>query len=210
MIGGLIGRKLGMTQIFDDAGRYVPVTVIEVGPCFVTQLRTAERDGYSAVQIGFGAMKKNRVTKPKAGHLEKAGLKDKPVRKLAEFPTLGAELELGQQIRAEDVFQPGDVIKVTGTSKGKGFAGVVKRYHHHGGPMTHGSMTHRRPLSSGATGPQRVMKNHNMPGRMGAETTTQPSVTVVRVDAERNLILIKGAAPGGNNGIVYLWKARRD
>lgn len=206
MIGGLIGKKIGMTHVFDTEGRMVPVTVLEVGPCYVTQMRSPEADGYRAAQVGFGAIPKRKAGKPKLGHLTKAGLADHPVRHLKEFPITSEDVKQGQAITVDQVFQAGETVKVTGTSKGKGFAGVVKRYHFSGGPMTHGSMTHRRPLSSGATGPQRVLKNTRKPGRMGGVQVTQRSVQVVKIDTKRNLLLVKGAVPGANGEIVYVKK----
>lgn len=206
MIGGLIGKKIGMTHVFDSEGRMVPVTVLEVGPCYVTQMRSPEADGYRAAQVGFGTIPKRKVGKPKLGHLAKAGLDDHPVCHLKEFPILSEDVKQGQAITVDQVFQAGETVKVTGTSKGKGFAGVVKRYRFSGGPMTHGSMTHRRPLSSGATGPQRVLKNTRKPGRMGGVQVTQRSAQVVQVDTKRNLLLVKGAVPGANGEIVYVKK----
>lgn len=202
---GLIGRKLGMTHIFDTQGRMVPVTVVELGPCYVVQVRTPERDGYHAAQIGFGAMKTQRSNKPYRGIFKKAEL-DRPLAHLKEFAVLEGEAVSGQEVRAEHVFEAGEVVKVTGTSKGKGFAGVVKRYRFAGGPKTHGSMTHRRRLSSGATGPQRVFKGMRMAGRMGGEQVTTRGLTIVAVQPEANRVLIKGAVPGGRGSIVYVQK----
>ncbi|MEN3001197.1 MAG: 50S ribosomal protein L3 [Armatimonadota bacterium] len=205
VLSGLIGRKLGMTHIFDNEGRMVPVTVLEVGPCFVVQVRTSERDGYHAAQIGFEHIARRKVNKPLMGIFKKAGI-EQPLRHLKEFRVLDGQAAPGQEVRPEHVFKEGEVVRVTGISKGKGFAGVVKRYRFAGGPKTHGSMTHRRPLSSGATGPQRVFKNKPMPGRMGGEQVTVRGLTVVRIDQERNLMLIKGAVPGGRGSIVYVQK----
>ncbi|GBC93305.1 50S ribosomal protein L3 [bacterium HR15] len=205
VLSGLIGRKLGMMHIFDSEGRMVPVTVLEVGPCFVVQVRTPERDGYYAAQIGFERIARRKVNKPLAGIFRRAGL-EQPLRHLKEFRVLSGQAVPGQEIRPEHVFQVGEVVRVTGISKGKGFAGVVKRYGFAGGPMTHGSMTHRRPLSSGATGPQRVFKNKPMPGRMGGEQVTVRGLTIVRIEPERNLMLIRGAVPGGRGSIVYVQK----
>jgi large subunit ribosomal protein L3 len=205
VLSGLIGRKLGMTHLFDEEGRMVPVTVLEVGPCYVVQVRTPERDGYHAAQIGFERIARRKLNKPLAGIFRKAGL-GQPLRYLKEFRVLSGQAVPGQEIRPEHVFALGEVVRVTGISKGKGFAGVVKRYGFAGGPKTHGSMTHRRPLSSGATGPQRVFKNKTMPGRMGGERVTVRGLTVVRIDAEHHLMLIKGAVPGGRGSIVYVQK----
>lgn len=205
VITGLIGRKLGMTHIFDEQGRMVAVTAIELGPCHVVQVRTPERDGYLAVQIGFGTQKRQRTTKPMQGIFQKAGLA-RPLRHLREFRVIEGQPASGQEIRAEHVFQPGETVKVTGCSKGKGFAGVVRRYGFAGGPKTHGSMTHRRPLSSGATGPQRVLKGKRMPGRMGGERITTRGLTIVAIKPEQNLVLIEGSVPGGKGTIVYVQK----
>ncbi|WP_414511078.1 50S ribosomal protein L3 [Synechococcus sp. RC10A2] len=208
MLTGLIGRKLGMTHIFDENGRMVAVTVVELGPCYVVQVRTPEKDGYYAAQVGFEPMKTQRVNKPMRGVFEKAEL-EKPLRHLKEFGIVDGQAASGQEVRVEHVFQEGETIKVTGTSKGKGFAGVVRRYRFAGGPKTHGSMTHRRPLSSGATGPQRVFKGKRMPGRMGGEQVTTRNLTIVKILADKNRVLIKGAVPGGRGSIVYVQKQER-
>lgn len=205
VLKGLIGRKLGMTHIFDENGRMVAVTVVELGPCHVVQVRTPEKDGYHAAQIGYEPMKTQRVNKPMMGVFKKAEL-EKPLRHLKEFPILEGQAASGQEVRAEHVFSEGETVKVTGTSKGKGFAGVVRRYGFSGGPMTHGSMTHRRPLSSGATGPQRVFKGKRSPGRMGGEQVTTRNLTIVKILADQNRVLIKGAVPGGRGSIVYVQK----
>lgn len=207
MLPGILGTKVGMTHLFDDQGRMVPVTVIAAGPVYVTQLKTEAKDKYSAVQVGFGEVSDKRLTYPKFGHLKKAGL-TKNLRTLKEFRTSGdPSLELGQEITAGDVFSEGEVVTVTGTSKGRGFAGGVKRYHFKGQHMTHGYMTHRRPLSSGATGPQRVFKGTRKPGRMGTDTVTQDGLKVFKVDVERGLIMIDGSVPGPNGGLVIINKA---
>ncbi|MCS7272669.1 MAG: 50S ribosomal protein L3 [Fimbriimonadales bacterium] len=205
VLKGLIGRKLGMTHIFDDQGRMVPVTVVELGPCYVVQVRTPEKDGYYAAQVGFMPTKTQRVNKPMLGVFKKAGL-EKPLRYLKEFTVLEGQAVQGQEIRVEHVFKEGETVKVTGISKGKGFAGVVRRYKFAGGPKTHGSMVHRRPLSSGATGPQRVFKGKPMPGRMGGDQVTVRNLTIVKILAEKNCALIKGAVPGARNSIVYVQK----
>jgi large subunit ribosomal protein L3 len=205
VLKGLIGRKLGMTHIYDESGRMVPVTVVELGPCYVVQVRTPEKDGYSAAQIGFEPMKPQRVNKPMRGVFKKAEL-EKPLRYLKEFEIIDGQAASGQEIRAEHVFSEGEKVKVTGISKGKGFAGVVRRYGFAGGPKTHGSMVHRRPLSSGATGPQRVFKGKPMPGRMGGDRVTVRNLTIVKILAEKNCVLIKGAVPGGRGSIVYVQK----
>jgi large subunit ribosomal protein L3 len=205
VLKGLIGRKLGMTHIYDESGRMVPVTVVQLGPCYIVQVRTPEKDGYSAAQIGFEPMKPQRVNKPMRGVFKKAEL-EKPLRYLKEFEIIDGQAASGQEIRAEHVFSEGEKVKVTGISKGKGFAGVVRRYGFAGGPMTHGSMVHRRPLSSGATGPQRVFKGKPMPGRMGGDRVTVRNLTIVKILAEKNCVLIKGAVPGGRGSIVYVQK----
>jgi len=197
-----------MTQVFDESGRLVPVTVIEAGPVTVTQKKTAETDGYEAVQVGFGPAKERRLTKPVLGHLKKAGAK--PLRYLRELPAAGMDdLEVGREVKADDVFAAGDTVAVTGTSKGKGFAGVVKRWHFHGGDMTHGSMIHRKPQSGGATDAARTFKGVKRPGRMGGDTVTVRRLKVVRVDTERNLLLVRGAVPGANGGLLTIRKMEK-
>lgn len=208
MLPGILGTKIGMTHLFTEEGKMVPVTVIQAGPVYVTQIKTADIDGYAAVQVGYGEISDKRLTWPKFGHLKKAGV-GKNLRTLKEFRTSDtAGLELGQEITAE-IFAEGEVITVTGTSKGKGFAGGVKRYHFKGQHMTHGYMTHRRPLSSGATGPQRVFKGTRKPGHMGNEQVTQNGLKVVKVDAERSLILVDGSVPGPNGAQVIINKVAR-
>lgn len=209
MLPGILGRKVGMTHIFTEEGEMVPVTVIEAGPVFVTQVKTEDGpDKYNAVQVGFEEAKMKNITFPKFGHLKKAGV-TKNLRFLREFRLdQKGEFELGQEIKA-DIFSEGEPVVVTGTSKGRGFAGGVKRHHFKGQHMTHGYMTHRRPNSSGATGPQRVFKGTRKPGHMGSETVSQKGLKVVKVDAERNLILIKGTVPGPNGGFVVVKKAAR-
>lgn len=208
MIPGILGTKVGMTHLFTEEGKMVPVTVIQAGPVYVTQIKTAEKDGYQAVQVGFGEAKESKLTFPKFGHLKKAGV-GKNLKTLREFRVESVTgLELGQEFSA-DVFAEGDKITVTGDSKGRGFAGGVKRYHFKGQHMTHGYMTHRRPLSSGATGPQRVFKGVRKPGHMGDAQVTQKGLKVVKVDAERNLILVDGSVPGPNGALVVINKAAR-
>lgn len=217
MVKSILGRKVGMTQIFDEQGRVVPVTVVEAGPCVVTQKKTMETDGYEAVQVGYGAAKGNRqkgakrhsrgsLNLPEAGHLAKHNLP--ALRHLREFRMAGAaEMNIGDEIKA-DVFTAGDFVDVTGISKGKGFAGVVKRYHWHGGDMTHGSMIHRKPQSAGATDAARVFKNTGRPGHMGNERVTVKRLRVVRVDLERNVLLIRGAVPGANGTLLTIREAK--
>lgn len=186
----------------------IPVTVIQAGPVWVTQVKDVERDGYSAVQVGFGEKSDKRLTFPKHGHLKKAGLMHN-VATLREFRVADtAPFEPGQEIRA-DIFGVGEAVTVTGISKGKGFQGGVKRYGFKGQHMTHGYMTHRRPLSSGATGPQRVFKGTRKPGHMGDQRVTQKGLKVVAVDLERNLILVDGSVPGANGTLVSIDKVRR-
>jgi large subunit ribosomal protein L3 len=203
MINGLLGRKLGMTQVFTDIGEALGVTVIEAGPCQVTQVRTEDKDGYEAVQLGFGETK--RLTKPERGHIK--GLT--PVRYLREFKSTEIEqAEVGQTVDV-GMFEPGTKVDVIAVSKGKGFAGVVKRHHFAGGPRTHGqSDRHRAPGSIGAgTTPGRVYKGTRMAGQMGNERVTVQNLEVVATDTERNLLLVKGSVPGPRKGLVYIRKA---
>ena len=207
---GILGEKLGMTQVFDDANRIVPVTVVRAGPCVVTQVRTPELDGYSAVQLGFGAIDPRKVNKPDAGHFAKA--KVTPRRHVVELRTAdAAEYEVGQEITAE-VFEAGARVDVTGTSKGKGFAGVMKRHGFHGLGASHGvQRKHRSPGSiGGCATPGRVFKGLRMAGRMGGERVTIQSLQVVKVDAERGLILIEGAIPGPRGGLVVVRAATKN
>src|ERR671930_1808297 len=188
MVKSILGKKVGMTQIFDEAGRGVPVTVIEAGACGVTPEKKMEKDGYEAVQVGYGDIKESRLNKPERGHLAKHSLPAK--RYLREVRMAGVgEMEVGQEIKA-DVFAAGDLVDVTGTSKGKGFAGVVKRYHWHGADMTHGSMIHRKPQSAGATDAARIFKNVGRPGHMGHERVTVKRLRVARTIPERNVMMI--------------------
>ncbi len=205
MLPGILGTKIGMTHLFTDEGKMVPVTVIQAGPVFITQVKTTETDGYAAVQVGYGEAKEKHLTFPKFGHLKKAGV-TRHLKTLKEFRvTDSAGFQPGQEFNA-DLFTEGDQVTVTGTSKGKGFAGGVKRYHFKGQHMSHGYMTHRRPCSSGATGPQRVFKGTRKPGRMGGDTVTQKGLKVFKVDAERNLLLIDGTVPGANGTLVTINK----
>jgi large subunit ribosomal protein L3 len=207
MLPGILGRKVGMTHLFTEDGKMVPVTVLEAGPVYVTQIKTEESDGYSAVQVGYEEQSDKHLTFPKYGHLKKAGV-GKNLRTLREFRMEDPKIELGQEVKA-DIFSDGEVITVTSTSKGRGFAGGVKRYHFRGQHMTHGYMTHRRPLSSGATGPQRVFKGVRKPGRMGTDTVTQKGLKVVKVDAERNLIMVSGSVAGPNGALVVINKVNK-
>ena len=205
MAKAILGRKLGMTQIFTEEGRVVPVTVVESGNNFVLQNKTDETDGYNAVQIGFGDVKEKNVTKPRKGHFEKAGVK--AVRFIREMRlSAPSEYNVGDTIGV-DIFAAGDLVDVVGTSKGKGFAGGIKRHNFARGPMGHGSKSHREPGSTGAmiSGPGgRVLKGKKLPGRMGGERVTVQRLTIVRVDTDRNLILIKGAIPGPKKGFVVI------
>jgi large subunit ribosomal protein L3 len=201
MVHGMIGKKLGMVQIFDEAGRALGVTVVEAGPCTVVQ----KRDN-SKVQLGYGEVKENKVNKPNMGHFKKAGVS--PFKVLREFVTDDAEsIEVGQEIRA-DIFNPGDTVKVIGTSKGKGFAGVMKKWNFGGGRETHGSRSHRIPGSIGQCAwPSRVFKGKRMPGRMGGVRVTAPSVKIIEVRPDENLIFLKGPVPGPKGAIVLIRKS---
>jgi large subunit ribosomal protein L3 len=206
MIRSILGRKVGMTQIFDEAGAVVPVTVVKAGPCVVTAKRTLEKNGYEAIQVGFEDVKESRLTRPRAGEFKKAGVA--PKRVVREFRGPGAaEMEVGAEINVS-TFAPGDLVDVIGQSKGKGFQGVVKRYHWHGADMTHGSMIHRKPQSAGATDPARIFKNTGRPGHMGDERVTVKRLRVAAVDAERGLLLIRGAVPGANGGLLTVREAK--
>src|SRR5213078_2330979 len=199
-MAALLGRKLGMTQVFGEDGRVERVTVLEAGPCHVTAIRTAERDGYDAVQLGFGAAREKRLTKPELGHLKKAGVP--PVRTLAEFRNEAGELQVGDEVRA-DVFEPGQTVKVSAVSKGKGFQGTVKRHNFRTGPKSHGSHNVRAPGSIGASAtPSRVFKGIRGPGRMGGGRITQRGLTVVEVMPDQNLMLVRGAVPGPRGATV--------
>ena len=206
MPGGLIGKKLGMTLIFDNEGLAVPVTVIEAGPCFVVQKKTTKKDGYEALQMGFDRRALGKCNKPERGHLEKHSAKS-GFRYLREFRLAEASgLEEGQEITVE-VFEIGDKVDVIGTSKGKGFAGTVKRWNFHRGPMTHGSMSHRAPGSIGASAyPSRVVKGKKMPGQMGNARVTIKNLEVVDVRPDENLLVVKGAIPGPRQGLVLIQK----
>lgn len=205
-IEGIIGKKVGMTQVFAEDGALIPVTVIQAGPCLVVQKKTSERDGYDAVQVGLVEKVSNsRVTAARRGHFDKAGVP--PLRTLAEFGYKG-DANVGDRIQV-DIFKPGDMIDVIGRSKGKGFQGVVRRHHFAGGRATHGSMFHRAPGSIGASAfPSRVMKGMRMGGRMGGDQVTVKNLRVAKIDLENNLIYVRGAVPGGRNGLVVVCLAR--
>ena len=200
---GIIGRKIGMTQIFDENGKVIPVTVVEAGPCQVVQVKTVENDGYTAVQLGFGDKKANRVNKPEKGHFDKANAGYK--KTLKEFKLEDSALEAGSLVKA-DVFAVGDIVDVSGTSKGKGFQGAIKRHNQHRLKETHGTgPVHRQAGSMGAcSSPSRIYKGKGMAGHMGAEKVTVQNLEIVKVDAENNLIAIKGAIPGPKGGIVTI------
>lgn len=206
---GIIGKKLGMTQVFDDNGNVIPVTVIQAGPCFVTQIRTADKDGYTAVQLGFSETKPQRLTQGELGHLRRNNLP--ALRHLREFRIKNGDVDVaeGQQLKV-DVFAKGERVDVIGTSKGRGFAGTVKRYHFGRQPKTHGqSDRERAPGSVGATTtPGRTYPGQKMAGRMGGERVTAQNLEVVVVDAERNLLAVRGSVPGANDGIVMIKPAR--
>jgi large subunit ribosomal protein L3 len=203
---GLIGKKVGMTRIFDEAGQQVPVTVIEAGPCPVVQVKSLERDGYQAVQLGFGSQMAKRATMAEQGHAVKAGLEVAP-RLMREFRVGNGEAyEVGQQLTVA-LFEAGDLVKVTGNSKGRGFTGVVKRHGFAGRPGSHGHPESKTPGSVGpGTDPSRVIKGKKMPGQMGNTRTTIRNLQVVRVDGERNLLFVKGGIPGSRNGYVLISK----
>lgn len=206
MLTGLIGKKVGMTRLFVEEGRAVPVTVLEVGPCHVVQVKTPESDRYGSVQLGFGLKKAKGVNKPLTGHFAKAGVE--PQRVLKEFRVQDPEeFEVGQTITAE-MFSAGDKVNVRGRTKGRGFTGVVKRYNFSGGNATHGCTTHDKPGSIGASAsPSRVVKGKKMPGHYGNAGRTMRNLKIVDVRPEQNLVVVKGAVPGANGGIVILEKA---
>lgn len=206
-MSGLLGKKLGMTRIFDQAGRSIPVTVIEAGPCFVTQVKRVESDGYDAVQLGYEEKKEKHTTRPEMGHFAKASVK--PLRYVREFKGFDNldELKPGDKLTVE-MFREGERVKVSGISKGRGFQGVVRRHGFGGGPKTHGqSDRHRAPGSIGQSSfPSRVMKGLRMAGRLGNERVTVRNLEVVKVDSERNILMVKGAVPGARNSVVIIRK----
>ena len=207
MVNGIIGRKVGMTQVFEESGKAIPVTVIEAGPCPIVQVKTQERDGYQAVQLGFGARKENKFNSPERGHFAKADTP--PTRVLREFRVQSLdEVTVGDTVDA-GLFTEGELVDVTGTSKGRGFTGVVKRYGFKGGRKSHGGEQDlRRPGAIGASAtPSRVFKGKRMPGRHGAKRHTVQNLQVIQADPERNLLVVKGAIPGPPNGILLIRKA---
>ena len=199
----IIGRKVGMTQIFDEKGNVIPVTVIEAGPCSVVQVKTVETDGYDAVQLGFGTVKDKKINKPEKGHFTK--VKVTPTKHLREFRVDDvSNVKVGDEIKA-DVFTAGETVDIQGTTKGKGFQGVIKRHGQSRGPMGHGSMYHRRPGSMGPTStPGRVFKGKKLPGHMGCLTVTIQNLKVIRVDLDKNCILVKGSVPGNKGAILKI------
>ncbi len=206
MTNGLIGKKLGMTQVYGEGNALIPVTVIEAGPCRVVQVKTPERDGYEAVQLSFGDVKPVRLSKAERGHFKHS--QGAPQRHLREFKKTG-EVSVGQVVKA-DVFKPGDWVDVIGMSKGKGFQGVVKRHHYGGGPETHGSMFHRHPGSIGSSSfPSRVWKNKALPGHLGSERVTVQRLKVIEARPDENLLFVRGAVPGADNGIVVVRKSKK-
>jgi large subunit ribosomal protein L3 len=199
-MAAILAKKLGMTQLFTDEGRVERVTVLEAGPCAVTAIRTDEQDGYVAVQLAFGAVREKALTRPELGHLKKAGAS--PSRTLREFRDEAGELQIGDEVKA-DVFAPGDKVKISGISKGKGFQGGIKRHNFASGPKSHGSHNVRAPGSIGASAtPSRVFKGMRLPGQMGNERVTQKGSTIVEVRADDNLILVRGSVPGPRGGTV--------
>jgi len=200
-VKNIIGRKVGMTSVFTADGRYVPVTVIEAGPCTVLQRKTVEKDGYEAVALAFADAKKSRVTKPMAGRFKKAGLE--PKRFIREFRSGIDGVEAGTTVTVAE-FAEGDQVDVHGVSKGHGFAGGIKRWNFSGGGASHGSMIHRQPASNGDTNAGRTVRGSHRPGHYGVDSTTHQNLQVVRADSERNLLLLKGPVPGARNGIVTI------
>ena len=208
MLQGILGKKLGMTQIFSEDGRVVPVTVLQVGPCQVVRSKSKEKDGYNAVQLGFGEDKPKLVNKPLLGQFTKRGLK--PYRVLREFKVSDpANYAVGQEVKV-DLLKDFGWVDVVGISKGKGFQGVMKRHNAHGGPNTHGSMFHRAPGSMGASSqPSRTLKMRKLPGQMGDERVTMQKLKIVAIDAEKNLLLVRGAVPGGKRSVVEIHKSKK-
>jgi len=205
MTKGILGKKLGMTQVFTPEGAVVPVTVIQAGPCVVLQKKDKENDGYEAIQIGFDDKKEKNANKPELGHAKKAGTTPKRYVKEIRGVNL-ADYEVGQELKA-DLFSEGEFVDVTGISKGKGFQGVIKRHGQARGPMAHGSGYHRGPGSMGSIAANRVFKGKNLPGRMGHETVTIQNLQIIKVDAERNVLLVKGSIPGPKNSYVSVKSA---
>lgn len=198
----ILGKKIGMTQVFTEEGQLIPVTVIQAGPCTVVQKKQEDKEGYNAVQFGFGNIKEQRVNKPTKGHFDKASTEYK--KHLKEFKLENSDLEVGQEVKV-DIFEAGEKVDVSGVSKGKGFTGVIKRWNQSTGLKTHGSRNYRRPGSIGmSASPGRIFKGKNMPGHMGHELVTVQNLEIIRVDLENNLLLIKGAVPGPKNTLVSI------
>jgi large subunit ribosomal protein L3 len=202
---GILGKKIGMTQVFNEDGVVVPVTVVEAGPCVVLQKKEMATDGYEAIQLGFDEKKEHRANKPELGHAKKAGVKPQKFIKEIRGVNL-ADYELGGVVKV-DIFSEGEMVDVTGTSKGKGFTGAIKRFNQARGPMSHGSKYHRGPGSLGAIAPNRVFKGQTLPGRMGGERVTVQNLEIVRVIPEKNLLLIKGSVPGPRNSYLVIKSA---
>jgi large subunit ribosomal protein L3 len=202
---GILGKKVGMTRVYSELGQATPVTVVEAGPCKVLQVKTVAVDGYNAIQVGFGDKKAIRVNKPEAGHLKKSG--SEGFYHVREFRVEDpAQYEVGQEVSLGSLFNPGDIVDVQGTSKGRGFQGVVRRYGFAGGKATHGSMFHRAPGSIGCSAwPSRVIKGKKMPGRMGNDTVLKKNVLVIDVRADENIVLLKGPVPGAKNGLLKIF-----
>ncbi len=200
----LLGKKLGMTTYFNQEGEAIPVTVVQAGPCIIVQKKVLPKDGYEAIQIGFEEVKPQKLNKPLSGHFRKANVS--PCRFLREVRGKFEGLEVGSEIRV-DIFSPGEKVDIIGISKGKGFAGVIKRWGFSGGPASHGSMSHRRPASAGPQQPQRIIKGKKMPGHMGAERVTMQNLEIIEVDPERNLLIVKGAVPGPRSGLLLIRQA---
>jgi len=202
---GLLGKKIGMTRVYSEQGQAIPVTVIEAGPCVVLQKKTEASDGYNAIQVGFGPKKETRMNKPQAGHCKAAGKGG--FYHIKEFRITDPEAyELGQEIQLAELIKVGDEVHISGTSKGRGFQGVIKRYGFKGGNKTHGSMFHRRPGSIGCSAwPSRVIKGKKMPGRMGNDLLTKKNITVIDVRADENIMLVKGSVPGAKEGLLQIY-----
>lgn len=209
MLPGLLGKKIGMTHLFNETGAMIPVTVIQFEPNYITQIKTDKNDGYSAVQVGTIEVSDKHLTFPKYGHLKKSGV-NKNLRVLREFRVQQADgFQLGQSFNVQEIFEEGQDVVVTANSKGRGFTGGMKRHGFSGQNQTHGLMTHRRPLSNGATGPQRVFKGSRRPGRHGNTVVSQMGLNIVKIDAERNLLLVDGSVPGPNGGLIIINKVNK-
>lgn len=203
----ILGQKLGMSQVFSPEGKVIPVTVVAAGPCKIAQVKTEDKDGYTAIQLGYGDIKPVNVNKPLKGHCEAAGIE--PVKYLREIRVKDVSAyNAGDEVTVE-IFAEGEAVDVSGVSKGKGFSGTIKRWNDRRGPMSHGSKSHRRPATTGAKGPARVFKGKHSPGHMGAESVTVQNLQIVKVDAERNLLLIKGAVPGPKRGLLLVKESRK-